>query len=618
MIENCQNKGEKNENQTKIVFISIKNEKKMLYLKQFDEDVELVKKLFPDMKDPIDPAMVLLALIEAVQTPNYLKDHVSEIRSIVPLCMSGAAKYLDAPSATLKRYIKTLHAEQKNDIREYNEFSTIQSIIPVLSRSESKIELSEKVSCQLDTTLFLKDIASKIERQYNRLWSECALIKVHSYRPQVRDPLVKMIFSDFRVYPILPALFALDAIKQVFKNEKVAKAKLIQSNTELPILKGKVNELNHIYKNEKLLFRGIQNILLSELDILYQPVKVYYFQEDECSFLLNASMREKRESKHPEQINCKPFGVLLCKTDKMAFDLAMHCKLPYEKIISLREKLPQFLADFKEHQNDLEQQYGSCATSIIKVLATLSKSDIYASGNRLNDILFESLKKCTKSEKMFFSPNDEKDANSSMMNCSNDQIQKAYNFLKKYFYNVRLSRRVMACASYALPLSGNKSAFPSYYGRLIRDFIENAEDTIYDEDALNEDLGFSIKCMRDEGTFQIPRYLKCIIKEHMTTQHAIDILKQHNKMKKPTNIKKLKEHEQALLNALDLSEKGVIDNYLLQGNGAILLLYQFLLKVSCDIIGHYSAIILLRCNTMRLENMNSMAEEDSKSTGIYW
>lgn len=59
-------------------------------------------------------------------------------------------------------------------------------------------------------------------------------------------------------------------------------------------------------------------------------------------------------------------------------------------------------------------------------------------------------------------------------------------------------------------------------------------------------------------------------------------------------------------------------NYLSKGDSETLSVYQYLLKVSCDIIGHYCAIILLRCNTMRLENMNSMAEEDSKPTGIYW
>ena len=373
----------------------------------------------------------------------------------------------------------------------------------------------------------------------------------------------------------------------------------------LPQLDRQVNELSSICELQQQLARNIQRILLKAMDKFYQPMLVFkpFNQSQGMQVgLRNYADLELREIKPTfKKLTCKPFGMLFCRTDRSALDLALYCKLSYEKMVHLREQLPQYVTSYKDNQKVLKNEYGDQAAEIIKVFTELIKQDIYSCGMCWDEKLFEILKSNTKTTQSFFPV--------MCMDEKQENIDNAYHFFKKYFYNISFYKRIMARASSILPLLGNKSAFSSYYRNLIDDFMDNAEDTIYDEKSLNATLGFSTKVLRDVNTLQVPSYLKRSIRECKTTQRAIDIMKSH-KATNNSNIARLRTDERELLKDPHSL------NYLSQGTSEVLSVYQYLLKVPCDIIGHYCAIILLRCNTIRLENMNSTSEEKSKAISI--
>lgn len=415
---------------TKVVVILSKKEQKILYLEQFKENLESVKKLFPDIPNATDPMSVLLELIEAVQDPEYLKNHFQEIREIIPLYMSFDRNDLSEPAQVLDDYFAVRHAALKNDACELNEFLTMQLILPVLSRSDEKMDISQEANKFVDRDGILDKIGKEINKKYSSFCNECTEIMQKSKpMPTVRMVLKKTIFSSPRVFPILPALFSLNAVNQVLGGRKEAKTKLLMPDSSLPQLDRQANELSSIGKQEQQLVRNIQKMLLKEMDDFYQPMLVYkplnQSQSMQAALRSSANLGWRETKPSFKKLTCKPYGILFCRTDRLAIDLALYCKLSSEKMLHLREQLSQYVMSYKDNQKVLKNEYGDQAAEIIKVFAELIKQDVYACGKSWDENLFEILKRNTKTSQSFFPVKyiDEKQEN----------IDNAYHFFKNIF-----------------------------------------------------------------------------------------------------------------------------------------------------------------------------------------
>lgn len=573
---------------TNVSYISRK-ERKMQYWDRFRESIRRVKNLFPDIETPLKPWMVLSKLIQDAQDKAFREEHAQEIREIVPLFMSFSVDELrKIDEDAVDTYIKVLKKARENDSLERNESIAVKYIIRTLNRTAENIEIKVEV----DRDQIIDEVKILVQKSYNTFANKCGNI---STRVECRDQIVKTVFSDYRAYPLLPALFALDAIKQCFSERKEAKKNLIRPVSTLPELQQNMKQINYLCDQELQLIKEVRVALSQALEVIYRPISVCkvhsksqlrpfpynnVYWDDEMG-------REKTLQKKQEQKwkRCKEFGILICKTDVLATDMALYCGLSYEKMIQLRGNLPKYLILQDESNAKLVDEYGEQAFEIINVFKELSRAEVYSSGGKWNEILFNVISKNAKNAKPFFAT-------------GSSQEEYAYKLMKKYFYNVNFSKRIMAQASPNLPLCGSKGMFPKYYSDLILDWNMNAECELYDEDALNKHLGISTKIMDDTTASSVPRFLKRQINEALTTKQAIKLIEDHERLHKHTNIKALEKYVRGFLKTLQIDDTGNVNYYLRQVEGATLFLYQFLLQQACKILGHYSAILLLRCNAL--------------------
>jgi len=98
------------------------------------------------------------------------------------------------------------------------------------------------------------------------------------------------------------------------------------------------------------------------MDKFYQPMLVFkpFNQSQGMQVgLRNYADLELREIKPTfKKLTCKPFGMLFCRTDRLALDLALYCKLSYEKMVHLREQLPQYVTSYKDNQKVKKMNMG--------------------------------------------------------------------------------------------------------------------------------------------------------------------------------------------------------------------------------------------------------------------
>ena len=98
----------------------------------------------------------------------------------------------------------------------------------------------------------LKPLEERINTQYQLFYQklEHQLTKstLLKGKAKCKKPLLQLLFSDYWIYPALPALFALSAAVQIFYNRSPSKESLLKINVTPHIADIKIADTRVIYK----------------------------------------------------------------------------------------------------------------------------------------------------------------------------------------------------------------------------------------------------------------------------------------------------------------------------------------------------------------------------------
>lgn len=165
-------------------------------------------------------------------------------------------------------------------------------------------------------------------------------------KPICRNTLVKTVLPDYWIYPVLPTLFALDAIYQFTRNKKRSKAELFTPNMDFPSLEAKVYH-NQFLSWMPLIGKSLIKSLSYVLESIYTPTPLPMPLEYIFPFLDEVTPDQADFDKSEQDCFSlqKDFVLPICHTDQLAVDLASFCGLTIEQALDLSKSLPSYLID---------------------------------------------------------------------------------------------------------------------------------------------------------------------------------------------------------------------------------------------------------------------------------
>ena len=561
---------------------------KLTHSVQISDSVNFVKNDLVSGIAPANPLAVLLSLSEKIQDPAFRTGNLDSLRKALPLLLDSTA-FVNSSWRTFDSCHSILKKTDEHMIVQCYITSVLNRISAKLNRSERNIELPAGIT----EDQLVANVLDQVQICYDRFFNELTYVSYQpSARPVCRKTLVKTILQDYWIYPVLPALFALDAIYQVTQNEKRSKSELLTPNTDFPSLETNVYCSQIFYRECLRLIKALTKTLSYVLEPIYTPIPLPKPSKKRGSFSSEVNpysfhseqANKKKESEQDYFTLQKDFVLPICRTDQLAVDLASSCALTIEQALDLSKSLPAYLIDAQYGEDAVKTKYNDTVREIIKVFRSLARPETYYTGTSFTQTLIQATSSISASAREFFR------IESNNEQPSFEQIQI---FANKYFSYVELSKDLLFRSIPILPLRGNESLFPKYYNGLLDTFRDHGDDKYIQPDALNQHLGFSMKSLQSSTTSTLRRSLRQNLLQNATVNDAILFLKNHLQ-NPPKNPKSLNNCVISYMKSHDLWDI----NYgsLHFSNEQYLKMYQFLLKHSIDVLGHYAVIVLLKCN----------------------
>lgn len=564
-----------------------KKARKILNSAQAADSVDFVKNInSPDTKNR-NPLQLLLSCLKQAQNPEFLTKYASELRKTLPLLLNAPDIFYtsntqkDLCSKILKAADKYMEEEQYISL-------ILKRIKPKLTRSDVNINLRE--DADIDEEQLIKNIIHDVNICYSRFSNELSYISYPlEATPTCREVLAKIVLSDYWIYPVLPVIFALDAIYQSTQKQKRSKADLLCFDLKLPDQDCKIHTSKALYHESLRLIRDIKRMLSDILEPVYMPMLLpkpsktnrSYFGDIDPNVLFERDDMQKN-SDDDKFSSHKDFVLPICHTNQLALDLSSFVGLTFEQTLTLQKKLPSYLIDAQYGENEVKKQYNDIVWEIIKVFRVLAKPETYYTGNSFAEMLKQEVNAVSTSAKEFFQI---QEANSNTSIC-------IYEFANKYFHYVTISEGLFFHAAQCPPLSGGEELLPKYYKKLLESFQEYAEEKYIKIDALEKYLRFPMDALHEVKSPVLRKSVRKMILQATTVQDALTFLENHLQTP-PKSRYAVKQYIMEYLRKHELQKV-----YQARGDlsdGQKFFIYQMLLRQALDVLGHQAVTLLQMC-----------------------
>ncbi len=494
----------------------------------------------------------------------------------------------DNAAEDIKIFKKNLKA-YRSDEYIYRALNIVRQL---LERSDPSREWGYEPDNQPE---FISKLRDEVDKIYLKFYTDLRDTEFPVKRlPTCSDTLCKMVIMDSRIYPVLPALFTLSAVYQAALDKSPGKAALLEFIIQPSLTDSCFTD--NAYKTKVLsklayrLLNKIENTLIDNLN-KYNTV-VFPSKHINCPPSISALKFDDQQP--PSEKVCFNqhinFAFPLCKTQCLATDIATACSLTMEQALELNTHISEHLLDKSYNEKHLREIYGDQVTEIIKGFRTLANPGTYYKQDSFINIYKTCVwGKLSASAKFFFvDPYDN----------SNNLPFNLYQFIRKYFTYVSLSRYVLYYSAPFRPLYGSSKMLPPGCKGIFRDFKTYSECYFTDTDVQPQLFPFAGTNTYLIGVKELRPSIRTELIRTFTPYSAVHFLMRHLEHP-PKNKSALQQCINEYLKRYPLSKDIGI---LFRDTNEMIAVYQLMLKAALNIIAHYTVSLLADARIQTLQN----------------
>ena len=261
-----------------------------------------------------------------------------------------------------------------------------------------------------------------------------------------------------------------------------------------------------------------------------------------------------------------------------------------EQALELNTHISEHLLDKSYNEKHLREIYGDQVTEIIKGFRTLANPGTYYKQDSFINIYKTCVwGKLSASAKFFFvDPYDN----------SNNLPFNLYQFIRKYFTYVSLSRYVLYYSAPFRPLYGSSKMLPPGCKGIFRDFKTYSECYFTDTDVQPQLFPFAGTNTYLIGVKELRPSIRTELIRTFTPYSAVHFLMRHLEHP-PKNKSALQQCINEYLKRYPLSKDIGI---LFRDTNEMIAVYQLMLKAALNIIAHYTVSLLADARIQTLQN----------------
>ena len=406
----------------------------------------------------------IFEVLNLLSSDEKIRDNLKDFQAIVPFVFDEYY-YKEYGNFIEKVSFKCLKGyDDRLELEEYLE-ALLARIYSKLKRSDQNIELPAGIA----KDEILKPLEERINTQYQLFYQklEHQLTKstLLKGKAKCKKAMLQLLFSDYWIYPALPALFALSAAVQIFCNRSPSKESLLKINTTPHIADIKIADTRVIHKELIDLTNKLEKDLADHLGALHHTVGLPYTSKIHiCKPAFSFSAYKKEPVEQITDWNKYfskrlAFPTPVCRVHLVALELAQFAKLDSAKTAKLYENITNYLLDFNYNGDNIKEEYGETILHLIQFFRIFTKPDIYYAETALNVIFNDNLNNLEKDELKFFITRE---------NPTRDKAVK--NFFDTYFVYTQLGKELIYRSAPYRPYTGSGKNLPKYYRKSIDNF----------------------------------------------------------------------------------------------------------------------------------------------------
>lgn len=502
-----------------------KNLYRSLRLKELLDENERLKAFLNEQENNASVLHQIFEVLNLLSSNEKIRDNLKDFQAIVPFVFdeyNEHGKIIEEVSfKCLKEY------DDRLELEEYLE-AFLARIYSKLKRSDQNIELPAGIAKDEILTPLEERINTQYQLFYQKLKHQLTKSTLLKGNAKCKKAMLQLLFSDYWIYPALPALFALSAAVQIFCNRSPSKESLLKINITPHIADIKIADTSVIYKELIDLTNKLEKDLADHLGALHHTIDLPRVTKiNTCKSAFPPRAYEENPVEEITDWNryfSKQliFPTPVCRVHLVALELAQFAKLDSQKTVQLYENITNYLLDFNYNGDNIKKEYGETILHLIQFFRAFTKPDIYYAKTALNVFFNDNLSNLEKDELKFFITHED-------LTC--DKTVK--NFFDTYFVYTQLGKELIYRSAPYRPYTGSGKNLPKYYRESIDNFW---------------------------GTSSGKKEVRKKIQQHLTVRDAIKLVTLHED--KPTSFKSeaekhWKKIKQKYLNDLEREKEKV-------------------------------------------------------------
>lgn len=208
-------------------------------------------------------------MLNLLSSNEKIRDNLKDFQAIVPFVFdeyNEHGKIIEEVSfKCLKEY------DDRLELEEYLE-AFLARIYSKLKRSDQNIELPAGIAKDEILTPLEERINTQYQLFYQKLKHQLTKSTLLKGNAKCKKAMLQLLFSDYWIYPALPALFALSAAVQIFCNRSPSKESLLKINITPHIADIKIADTSVIYKELIDLTNKLEKDLADHLGALHHTI----------------------------------------------------------------------------------------------------------------------------------------------------------------------------------------------------------------------------------------------------------------------------------------------------------------------------------------------------------
>lgn len=502
-----------------------KNLYRSLRIKELLDENERLKAFLNEQENNASVLHQIFEVLNLLSSNEKIRDNLKDFQAIVPFVFdeyNEHGKIIEEVSfKCLKEY------DDRLELEEYLE-AFLARIYSKLKRSDQNIELPAGIAKDEILTPLEERINTQYQLFYQKLKHQLTKSTLLKGNAKCKKAMLQLLFSDYWIYPALPALFALSAAVQIFCNRSPSKESLLKINITPHIADIKIADTSVIYKELIDLTNKLEKDLADHLGALHHTIDLPRVTKiNTCKSAFPPRAYEENPVEEITDWNryfSKQliFPTPVCRVHLVALELAQFAKLDSQKTVQLYENITNYLLDFNYNGDNIKKEYGETILHLIQFFRAFTKPDIYYAKTALNVFFNDNLSNLEKDELKFFITHED-------LTC--DKTVK--NFFDTYFVYTQLGKELIYRSAPYRPYTGSRKNLPKYYRESIDNFW---------------------------GTSSGKKEVRKKIQQHLTVRDAIKLVTLHED--KPTSFKSeaekhWKKIKQKYLNDLEREKEKV-------------------------------------------------------------